>query len=104
MPVRRRDGSRLYTPQDPWISAIHVLADQEADLSPSDTFHGAHRFSVSLLRDPADGRLLAKAFLGHSEEIREAFETFCATQGMARQRSGGCSCALLCASRFPGRL
>ncbi|QUL80634.1 hypothetical protein [Brevibacterium sp. SMBL_HHYL_HB1] len=83
MPVRRRDGSRLYTPQNPWVSAIRVLADQEADLSPSDTFHDAHRFSVSLLRDPADGRLLAKAFLGHSDEIREAFEAFCATQGWA---------------------
>lgn len=84
MPAKRErsgESTTLYHPNLPWLSTIYILAEDERWESPSSTFHDEHRFSITLLRDPADGRLLAIAYMGSAEQIRTAFETFTREHG-----------------------
>lgn len=76
----KRDGTKveLWDPTWPWYSAIHQLKDDQQWEDPAHTWHDPFRCEVVLLRDPKDGRLLAKAFIA-DPLIREALEQHAAT-------------------------
>lgn len=69
-----------YRPLMPWTSAIESLQADEARRNPGSMDHDYHHFSLSLLRDPADGRLLAIAHC-RATPISMAFAGFVAAQG-----------------------
>lgn len=71
-----------YRPLMPWTSAIKSLQADEARRDPGSMEHDYHRFALCLLRDPADGRLLAIAHC-RATPISMAFAGFVAEQGWA---------------------
>lgn len=71
-----------YQPEWPWDGAIQILAQAERNKSRNSTFHDRHRFSVRLLRDPVDDRILALVDMPEPV-IRDAFENFAAEHGWA---------------------